>query len=269
MSQLNKNRRNNSNKNFESQSSQRQLETITSNSQRGISNSNYDENKYKIKVKSSENLGIQKKKPVNKENNNNSSLIVEHDNVDFKENINMLYNNSQFDDNIVEIKENNLRDKIIKYSYCIIWERIPLFSLIFPFYGHLIILNSQGNTYNFGLSKYIEIKREYYGIPIKIIDFNFNDKEKSLWDTAIINATKIFKKKEFSFCGYNSYSFLAEILNKIEYKNKKNYTKFEVIIFSIKKAKYTSNKMICVNYIFIIIIIILICFTICIIFISK
>ena len=103
---------------------------------------------------------------MNKENNNNSSLIVEHDNVDFKENINMLYNNSQFDDNIVEIKENNLRDKIIKYSYCIIWERIPLFSLIFPFYGHLIILNSQGNTYNFGLSKYIEIKREYYGIPI-------------------------------------------------------------------------------------------------------
>ncbi len=248
MSQLNKNRRNNSNKNFESQSSQRQLETVTSYSQREISNSNYDENKHKIKVKSSENLGIQKKKPMNKENNNNSSLIVEHDNMDFKEKINMLYNNSQFNDNIVEIKENNLRDKIIKYSYCIIWERIPLFSLIFPFYGHLIILNSQGNTYNFGLSKYIEIKREYYGIPIKIIDFNFDDKEKSLWDMAIINATKIFKKKEFSFCGYNSYSFLAEILNNIEYKNKKNYTQYDIFWLIIKEGKFISKCQIFKTY---------------------
>ena len=164
-------------------------------------------------------------------------------------------------DNIIEIKENinnSLKRKIMKYNYCLIWEKIPFISSIFPFIGHLIIINSEGKSYDFSSSKFIDINDEYKGNPIKIIKLDLIDIEKHFFDNSIIIVSNKYKKKEFSFCGYNSYSFLAEILNMIQYKNKKNYSSFEVFKYSIKKAKYTSKKMIFINYIFIILMIILI-----------
>ena len=138
------------------------------------------------------------------------------------------------------------------------WEKIPFISSILPFIGHLIIINSEGKSYDFSSSKFIDINDEYKGNPIKIIKLDLIDIEKHFFDNSIIIVSNKYKKKEFSFCGYNSYSFLAEILTMIQYKNKKNYSSFEVFKYSIKKAKYISKKMIFINYIFIILMIILI-----------
>jgi hypothetical protein len=203
-----------------------------------------------------ENKNIIKKQNEELENGKITHLSNLTDNFSIYQN----YKNKD-NDNIIEIKENinnSLKSKINKYSNCVMWEKIPFISSILPFIGHLIIINSEGKSYDFSSSKFIDINDEYKGNPIKIIKLDLIDIEKHFFDNSIIIVSNKYKKKEFSFCGYNSYSFLAEILNMIQYKNKKNYSSFEVFKYSIKKAKYTSKKMIFINYIFIILMIILI-----------
>ena len=203
-----------------------------------------------------ENKNIIKKQNEELENGKITHLSNLTDNFSILQN----YKNKD-NDNIIEIKENinnSLKSKINKYSNCVMWEKIPFISSILPFIGHLIIINSEGKSYDFSSSKFIDINDEYKGNPIKIIKLDLIDIEKHFFDNSIIIVSNKYKKKEFSFCGYNSYSFLAEILTMIQYKNKKNYSSFEVFKYSIKKAKYTSKKMIFINYIFIILMIILI-----------
>ncbi len=221
------------------------IESKTSNSERETLNTNKNEELENRKIIHLSNL------------TDNFSFIIQNDKNENK------YKTNELNDYIIEIKENDnndLKRKIIKYNYCLIWEKIPFISSIFPFIGHLIIINSEGKSYDFSSSNYIDINNEYIGNPIKIIKLDLNDIEKNIWDIAIIIVTKKYKKKEFSFCGYNSYSFLAEIFNIVKYKNRKNYSSFEVFKYSIKNAKYTSIKIIFINYTFIFLMVIFISF---------
>ena len=236
------------------------IESKTSNSERETLNTNKNEliKREKLNNIPNKNEELENRKIIHLSNiTDNISCIIQNEKNDYEEKTNEL------NDNIIEIKENgnnNLKRKIIKYNYCLIWKKIPFISSIFPFIGHLIIINSEGKSYDFSSSNYIDINNEYIGNPIKIIHLDLNDIQKNIWDIAIIIVTKKYKKKEFSFCGYNSYSFLAEIFNIVKYKNRKNYSSFEVFKYSIKNAKYTSIKMIFINYVFIFLMIIFISF---------
>ena len=150
-----------------------------------------------------------------------------------------------------------------KYKYCIIWSHIPLITFLIPFIGHSSIVNSYGFIHDFDSSYFIKIYNEEENGFSKIVYLNLDDSQKKIWDNVIENMDKYYKKKSFSFCGYNSFKYISNILSNIEYKGKKNYTKFDIFWLIVREGKFISKCEIFKTYfgwiiIFIIIVIIII-----------
>ena len=191
-----------------------------------------------------ENLSKEKR---NNYSNGNSELKEDDINI----NINQEFENHE------KKKKNERKTLLNQYSNCIIYEIIPIISHFFPFIGHLIIINSKGETFNFISSHFICVKNRYLGNPIKIIKLNLNEKDQLLWDESIKKISKIYQKKEFSICSSNSYTYLANIFNEMEYNGKKNFNVFNLICFCLRNSEYTSFKMILLNYFVLILFIVL------------
>ena len=179
--------------------------------------------------------------------NGNSELKEDDINI----NINQEFENNE------KKKKNENKTLLNQYSNCIMYEIIPIISHFFPCIGHLIIINSKGETFNFISSNFISVKKRYIGNPIKIIKLNLNEKDQLLWDNSIKKISKIYQKKEFSVCSCNSYTYLANIFNEMEYNGKKNFNGFNLICFCLRNSEYTSFKMIILNYLVLILFIVL------------
>ena len=162
---------------------------------------------------------------------------------------------------ILSKRDTNDQDIILlnsKYNFCIFCKMIPLISNIFPFFTHLYIVNSKGSTHDFDSSRFIEIKNKIDKLPIKYIKLNLTEKDKLVWDNAILKIDKFFSKKEFGICGNNSYFYIASLLNEINYNGRNNYTIKDIFYIYIKESKYFSYKGIIFNYLTLIIIAIII-----------
>ena len=127
------------------------------------------------------------------------------------------------------------------YKYCITWSHIPLITFLFPFIGHCSIVNSYGFIHDFDSSNFIKIYNENENGFSKIVYLNLDDNQKKIWDNVIEKIDKNYKKKSFSMCGNNSFKYISNILNNIEYKVKKNYTKCDIFWLIIKEGKFISK----------------------------
>ena len=160
--------------------------------------------------------------------------------------------------NPIEVNEQDLSLLTSKFNYCILCRMIPIISNILPCFSHLYIVSSKGNTHDFDSSRFIEVKHQIDKMPLKYIQLHLTDKDKLEWDKAIMIIDKIFRKKEFGICGNNSYSYVASLLNEIQFNGRNNYTMKDVFYIYIKESKYISNKGIIFNYLTLLIIVIVI-----------
>ena len=145
---------------------------------------------------------------------------------------------------VIEKKKSNNS----KYKYCIIWSHIPLITFLMPFVGHSSIVNSYGFIHDFQSSYFIQIYNEEENGFCKIVYLNLNDSQKLIWDNIIEQIDKVYQKKSFSFCGNNSFKYISNILSIIEYKNKKNYTQYDIFWLIIKEGKFISKCQIFKTY---------------------
>ena len=148
------------------------------------------------------------------------------------------------------------------YKYCITWSHIPLITFLFPFIGHCSIVNSYGFIHDFDSSNFIKIYNENENGFSKIVYLNLDDNQKKIWDNVIEKIDKNYKKKSFSMCGNNSFKYISNILNNIEYKGKKNYTKCDIFWLIIKEGKFISKCDLFKTYFGLIIIVFIVVFII-------
>ena len=148
------------------------------------------------------------------------------------------------------------------YKYCITWSHIPLITFLFPFIGHCSIVNSYGFIHDFDSSNFIKIYNENENGFSKIVYLNLDDNQKKIWDNVIEKIDKNYKKKSFSMCGNNSFKYISNILNNIEYKVKKNYTKCDIFWLIIKEGKFISKCDLFKTYFGLIIIVFIVVFII-------
>ena len=148
------------------------------------------------------------------------------------------------------------------YKYCITWSHIPLITFLFPFIGHCSIVNSYGFIHDFDSSNFIKIYNENENGFSKIVYLNLDDNQKKIWDNVIEKIDKNYKKKSFSMCGNNSFKYISNILNNIEYKGKKNYTKCDIFWLIIKEGKFISKCHLFKTYFGLIIIVFIVVFII-------
>lgn len=166
-----------------------------------------------------------------------------------RDNIQMIHERTE------TTKSNNNNSK---YKYCILCSSIPLITYLIPFVCHSCIVNSYGFIHDYYSSHYVKIIPEEQKKFTKIVVLNLNDHQKNIFDNSIEKVDKNFKKKPFSICGSNSYKYISNILNAIEYNGKKNYSKCDIFWLIVKEGKYASNFQIFKTYLGWIIIIILI-----------
>jgi len=165
-----------------------------------------------------DNLSSQSKTTKNKILNNEFDVL------------NILNNSSK---NIAnETTEINIIEN--KFPYCLLWTKIPLLTFFYPTFGYLAIGDSKGNLHFFeNLNKI-----SYY----KFFQLNLNNYEKNIFDDVINEINNIYKNKKPKICDCNSYCYVADFLNKLNYNKKNDYNKKDVFKFVQKNLKFINKK---------------------------
>jgi len=137
-------------------------------------------------------------------------------------------------------KEPDPNDLKSQFSCTLVWYPIPTLSAYLPCIGHYKAITTDAVCHDFCGSKYVKVQENYKETPKKYIPLKMTSYQKVLWDKVLKRLDKKFERREFSVCGWNSYSYSKELLNKIKYEKKSNYTGCSVCCLSCCKAKYTS-----------------------------
>ena len=127
-----------------------------------------------------------------------------------------------------------------RYPFCIVWTPIPCISWLLPCIGHTGICESNGIIHDFSGPYYVSIDDMAFGNPTKFVILNLSQKEFFEYDKAVEAATKKYNKMEYNFFTNNCHSFVANALNKLNYKGKNNYNMVDVWWILCTRSKYLS-----------------------------
>ncbi|KAJ6242840.1 transmembrane protein [Anaeramoeba flamelloides] len=134
---------------------------------------------------------------------------------------------------------------------CIVWAPILPIGFLFPFIGHVGITDSNGTLYEFAGTRNVRKNDQdlctIFGNATKVISLQITDYSKideesieETLDQAIALSTNKFKKKNFNFLTNNCHNFVADVLDKSGYKEKKNwnsYSSIKIAWFVLKGGK--------------------------------
>ena len=127
-----------------------------------------------------------------------------------------------------------------RYPYCIVWTPIPCISWFIPNIGHAGICDSEGIIYDFAGPYFVSVDNMAFGNPTKFVILELNQKEFEEYDKAVEYGRKCYKKLNYDFFCNNCHSFIARVLNKLNYKGRNNYTMIDVWWILTSKSKYIS-----------------------------
>ena len=164
----------------------------------------------------------------NDNNNNTSSIKIEEINKEL-----IFYSSSQLNTDQKKIFPSKNR-----YPYCIVWTPIPFLTYILPFIGHTGIANSKGIIHDYAASYFVSIDDFNFGNPTKYLQLELNDKEKYEYDKAIEKGDLKYKTLRHNLFRNNCHSYVAYILNQLNYKGKSDYNMVDIWWILIKKGKY-------------------------------
>ena len=152
--------------------------------------------------------------------------------------------------NIVNYKPKiKIDPKRQRYPYCLVWTTLPCFSWFIPCIGHVGICSSEGIIHDFAGPYFVSIDEMAFGNPTKYIMLDLNEREYDEYDKAVESGTNDYNNECYNFCCNNCHSFVAHCFNKLNYKNKNNYTMVDVWCMFCIKSKYISLSKFIQTYI--------------------
>ena len=135
-----------------------------------------------------------------------------------------------------------------RYPYSIVWTPIPCITWLFPSIGHAGICDSEGIIYDFAGPYYVSVDNMAFGNPTKFAILQLTQKEFSEYDKAVEYGRKAYNKLDYNFFTNNCHSFIAKVLNKLNYKGRNNYNMVDVWWILSTKSKYLSWKDLLKSY---------------------
>ena len=164
------------------------------------------------------------------ENTNSNSNIPQNEYNYENENELMFKKDTQKKLTIDNIKQ--------RYPYCLVWTPIPCISWFIPSIGHAGICNSEGVIHDFAGPYCVSVDNMAFGNPTKFVILELSQKEFAGYDKAVEYGKKCYNKLSYDFFTNNCHSFIASVLNNLNYKGKRNYNMVNVWWILSTKSKY-------------------------------
>ncbi|KAK9891174.1 hypothetical protein WA026_013490 [Henosepilachna vigintioctopunctata] len=128
-----------------------------------------------------------------------------------------------------------------KYPCCIVWTPIPLLTWFFPFIGHMGIALSSGVIRDFAGPYYVSEDNMAFGRPTKFWQLKPSLARGGVsgWDSAVTEASEIYKNRMHNLFCDNCHSHVATALDIMRYDNSK-WNMIKLAILLIIYGKYVS-----------------------------
>ena len=136
-----------------------------------------------------------------------------------------------------KIKIDNIKQR---YPYSIVWTPIPCISWLIPSIGHAGICNSDGVIHDFAGPYYVSVDEMAFGNPTKYVTLELSQKEFAEYDKAVLYGKKCYDELSYDFFTNNCHSFIARVLNRLNYKGKSNYNMVDVWWILSTRSQYIS-----------------------------
>ncbi|XP_046851597.1 transmembrane protein 222-like [Xenia sp. Carnegie-2017] len=129
-----------------------------------------------------------------------------------------------------------------RYPCCIVWTPIPMLTWFFPFIGHMGIAMSSGVIRDFAGPYFVSEDSMAFGKPTKYWQLNPTLVKNSnvTWDSAVSDASEVYKHRMHNLCCDNCHSHVAMALNIMNYNGSTSWNMFYLCISMLIHGKYVS-----------------------------
>nr|AEE62102.1 unknown [Dendroctonus ponderosae] len=129
-----------------------------------------------------------------------------------------------------------------RYPFCIVWTPIPLLTWICPIIGHMGIAMSSGIIRDFAGPYVVSEDSMAFGRPTKYWKLNANAARGGAagWDSAVSEASDIYKTRMHNLCCDNCHSHVATALNLMHYQNSYSWNMVKLALLMAWHAQYVS-----------------------------
>jgi len=127
-----------------------------------------------------------------------------------------------------------------RYPFCIVWTPIPILTYLFPFIGHMGIATSHGVIHDFAGPYTVTEDRMAFGWPTKYWQLDYTKAKGRVqgWDSAVHEASEIYKERMHNLCLDNCHSHVARALNLMSYDNSMNWNMVKLALLMFIHGKY-------------------------------
>ncbi|XP_014211860.1 transmembrane protein 222 [Copidosoma floridanum] len=129
-----------------------------------------------------------------------------------------------------------------RYPFCIVWTPIPVITYLFPFIGHMGIATSTGIIRDFAGPYVVSEDRMAFGWPTKYWQLNYTKAKGKAqgWDSAVHEASEIYKERMHNLFCDNCHSHVARALNIMSYDNSNSWNMVKLALYMFIYGKYVS-----------------------------
>lgn len=122
----------------------------------------------------------------------------------------------------------------------IVWTPIPILTWFLPTIGHTGITDSRGVIYDFSDDYHVSVDNFSFGDPTKVYQFSTSaiPHGEQSWDQSIKETAEYFNRTRHSLCFNNCHQYIAEVLNRANYGNRKDWSQTAVWWMITYRSEY-------------------------------
>ncbi|KAK8523327.1 hypothetical protein V6N13_113277 [Hibiscus sabdariffa] len=155
--------------------------------------------------------------------------------------------------------------KSVKFPCCLVWTPLPVVSWLAPFIGHVGICREAGAVLDFSGSYFVNVEDFAFGAAARYVQLNrekfycgtkccfppnlaghtckngYQHAEYGTaltWDDALQSSVRYFEHKSYNLFTCNSYSFVANCLNRLCYNGSMNWNMIAVAALLMFKGQW-------------------------------
>ncbi|KAL7288989.1 transmembrane protein 222 [Trichogramma pretiosum] len=129
-----------------------------------------------------------------------------------------------------------------RYPFCIVWTPIPVLTYLLPFIGHMGIANSGGVIRDFAGPYHVSEDNMAFGWPTRYWQLDYTKAKGRVqgWDSAVHEASEIYKGRMHNLLCDNCHSHVARALNLMSYDNLVNWNMVKLALYMLIFGKFVS-----------------------------
>ncbi|CAK9828807.1 Transmembrane protein 222 [Anthophora retusa] len=129
-----------------------------------------------------------------------------------------------------------------RFPFCIVWTPLPILTYLLPFIGHMGIATSTGVIRDFAGPYHVSEDNMTFGKPTKYWQLKYAKAKGGVqgWDSAVAEASEIYKTRMHNICCDNCHSHVARALNLMSYDNSNSWNMVKLALLMLVHGKYVS-----------------------------